>query len=145
MDYIPFMSQLSDQSTDHQELLQMISGFPSKLDPLDYQIQSQEQNGQVNPPTPSREGPDLTHKRRQPSSSSSTAFRGDLENPNEKKKKKVIHREIERERRKEMAALYANLRLLIPLEHLKVKLTFNFKSILINFLLYSLFLTCALI
>lgn len=34
--------------------------------------------------------------------------------------KKIIHRDVERQRRQEMAGLYENLRLLIPSEHLEV-------------------------
>ncbi|KAJ4955532.1 hypothetical protein NE237_012315 [Protea cynaroides] len=45
----------------------------------------------------------------------------DDETCNENKKKKVAHKEVERQRRKEMAGLYASLWTLLPIEYLKGK------------------------
>ncbi|XP_022969885.1 transcription factor bHLH120-like [Cucurbita maxima] len=57
-----------------------------------------------------------TCSRRQPPPNTSND-----ENPNEQKRKKIMHRDVERQRRQEMSSLYSSLRSLLPLEYLKGK------------------------
>ncbi|XP_022159635.1 transcription factor bHLH120-like [Momordica charantia] len=60
-------------------------------------------------------------RRRKSPNNTTSDDAGCYNNPNEHKKKKIIHRDVERQRRQEMSTLYANLRSLLPLEYLKGK------------------------
>lgn len=114
MDYFPISIFQYEQA---DELLQISSIIPGH------------QADQLPVITTSQDGCDLTHKldhRRQRKSSISCDETDENPNENNKKKKKIIHRDIERQRRHEMVVLHANLQSLLPIEYIKVITFFNF-------------------
>ncbi|KAL6280224.1 hypothetical protein ACE6H2_017105 [Prunus campanulata] len=117
MDYIPSNTLQFDQALQQADELFQISCLP-------YTEHTTEEN-QVLPPSPSQDGRDLTcrpkfgQKRKASISSSNITF-GEIDDErNPKGNKKIMHRDIERQRRQEMATLYASLRSQLPLEYLK--------------------------
>ncbi|KAJ7010792.1 transcription factor bHLH125 [Populus alba x Populus x berolinensis] len=111
MDYISSVFQIDYNSTD--DLDQYFSSFPSQ------QLTTPKDKAPLRPYEDCHELANKTqHGRRRKSPIALGSIQD--ENPDDNKKKKIIHRDIERQRRQEMANLYGFLRRLLPLKYLKV-------------------------
>ena len=114
MDYFPISIFQYEQADELLQISSIIAGQQDSIQPED----------QVLPViTSSQDGCDLTHKpdhSRHRKSSICNDEADENPNDNKKKKKKIIHRDVERQRRHETAILHANLQSLLPVEYIKV-------------------------
>ncbi|XP_059442021.1 transcription factor bHLH118 [Corylus avellana] len=116
MDYFPISIIQYEQADELLKISSIIAGQQDSIQPEDHQLPVI---------TSSQDGSDLTHKpdHSRHRKSSICNDEADDQNPtdNKKKKKKIIHRDVERQRRHEMAIHHANLQSLLPVEYIKGK------------------------
>ncbi|GKU95392.1 hypothetical protein SLEP1_g8755 [Rubroshorea leprosula] len=112
MDYVSSMFSF-DQNTD--DLFETFS-FPNFQPDELLQVLSEDTDLLIN--KTNNWGGSGGRRRKAPETASGT---NKDENPGDNKKKKIIHRDLERQRRQEMTTLYGTLRSLLPPEYLKGK------------------------